>query len=250
MIFASNKSLGIEMRKSKRTVQYHRRRILHVLKIARLSRAPDTWDACPKCGESREVNTCGKCGYSCDHAGHKNKPCPQFRRTNTVELDEQRIASFRPRSLERRAEPWRNYREYSEATRKPQHRSTSHASPSNEGGKQEVLVAKPALVAPAAESHRSPQRTLRRLTPREGPKLVNEMRRLMLGVTKVSGEGLPLRSNQSGWDMSPSDPRYRAPMPQDEALASACMNLGIPYDSAREHLKLCRFSENEKPEGP
>ena len=76
------------------------------------------------------------------------------------------------------------------------------------------------------------------------------MRRLMLGVTKVSGEGLPLRSNQSGWDMSPSDPRYRAPMPQDEALASACMNLGIPYDSAREHLKLCRFSENEKPEGP
>jgi hypothetical protein len=84
---------------------------------------------------------------------------------------------------------------------------------------------------PAAE-HRSSHRTARKLTPREGPRLVNEMRRLMQGV---KGQVGPDRL----WiEYSPNDARYRAPMSQENALLEACMNLAIPEQSAREFLKL------------
>jgi hypothetical protein len=98
----------------------------------------------------------------------------------------------------------------------------------------------PAASAPMKQEHRSAQRNvspspLRKLTPREGPKLVNEMRRLMRGCGSVieqhSGLEISLRAD---------DPRYRVPLSQEDALVAACANLGIPYESAREHLKLIR----------
>jgi hypothetical protein len=90
---------------------------------------------------------------------------------------------------------------------------------------------------------------MRRLTPREGPKLVNEMRRLMKGVMFVTGEGFP--TNDSRFFPMPSDDsRYRKPMSQENALVAACMNLGIPFESAREHLKLCRFTADARLDDP
>jgi hypothetical protein len=99
----------------------------------------------------------------------------------------------------------------------------------------------PQAPAPAAPlpgkkvaEHRSNQRqsNSRKLTPREGPKLVNEMRRLMQGVKGHVGQ------DRLWIEYPPGDPRYRAPMSQGNALIAACMSLAIPEESAREFLKL------------
>jgi hypothetical protein len=94
--------------------------------------------------------------------------------------------------------------------------------------------------------HRSNQRQSRKLTPREGPRLVNEMRRLMNGVKGHVGQ------DRLWVEYSPNDPRYRAPMSQENALLAACMNLAIPEASAREFLKLLPrdLAESEPEQGP
>jgi hypothetical protein len=155
---------------------------------------------------------------------------------------------------EKQLEPRQSYVEWKACNRRQapsrfRPRQVAHSSQPSPTS-QEAPAPRP--VAPPADAHRSTERPLRRLTPREGPKLVSEMRRLMRGITKVSGEGFPLPSSaKHAWDMEPSDPRYRAPMSQENALVAACMNLGIPYESAVEHLKLCRFTDgSETPEGP
>ena len=104
----------------------------------------------------------------------------------------------------------------------------------------------PAREKPAAE-HRSSQRGARKLTPREGPRLVNEMRRLMQGAKGHVGQ------DRLWIEYSPTDPRYRAPMSQENALVAACMNLAIPEEAAREFLKLlprADLGESEKEPGP
>lgn len=102
---------------------------------------------------------------------------------------------------------------------------------------------------PAAKpEHRSPRsagggvpRGPRQLTPREGPRLVAAMADLMRGC---SGN-IQARDGAMMY-VGPDHPNYRAPMTQEEALSTACMTMGIPYDAAREHLKLCRWSfEND-----
>lgn len=77
-----------------------------------------------------------------------------------------------------------------------------------------------------------PVPTARKLTPREGPKLVNEVRRLIKGVSGQVGR------DRLWVQYQPDDPRCRAPMSQEKALIAACMNLAIPEESAREFLKL------------
>jgi hypothetical protein len=75
----------------------------------------------------------------------------------------------------------------------------------------------------------------RRLTPREGPKLVQTMVELMRGYTRhVQIDGLSFK-------LQPDDPRYRAPMSQENAAIAAAMQLGIPHESVIEHLKLCQW---------
>jgi len=97
--------------------------------------------------------------------------------------------------------------------------------------------------------HRSNQRQVnqsRKLTPREGPKLVNEMRRLMQGVKGHTGQ------DRLWIEYPPHDPRYREPMSKENALVAACMNLAIPEQSAREFLKLLPrdLAESDEEQGP
>lgn len=117
------------------------------------------------------------------------------------------------------------------------HSKHSRSSPA----RQEPVSAPPVIPAAAAPvavpEHRSTGRIPRKLTPREGPKLVAKMAELMHGVTRVTGEGVA--ASRGAWELQPDDSRYRAPMLQDKALIAACMTLGIPEDAAREHLKLC-----------
>lgn len=117
---------------------------------------------------------------------------------------------------------------------------------------QPAEAPKPAAPLPdkkvAETEHRSNQRSqqTRKLTSREGPKLVNEMRRLMRGYTGAQNgrEGML-------W-IGPENPQYREPMSQEHALIAACMNLAIPLESAKEFLKLLPrdLGESEKEQGP
>lgn len=97
-------------------------------------------------------------------------------------------------------------------------------------------VAGSVAVAPAHDSHRSSERPTRRLTSREGPKLVAKMAELMKGHTRHVG------IDGYGFDLDPGDPRYRAPMAQEKALICACMTLCIPEESAKEALKLAGWN--------
>jgi hypothetical protein len=78
----------------------------------------------------------------------------------------------------------------------------------------------PPATAPisASDSHRSTERQPRQLTPREGRQLVTEMVQRMRGNAN------------------------RPRMSQESALTTACQLLGIPYKSAEEHLRLCRWN--------
>jgi len=87
-------------------------------------------------------------------------------------------------------------------------------------------------------------RKFRHLTSREGAKLVAKMAELMKGHTRHQEIG------GYGYDLLPEDPRYRAPMSQEHALVAACMTLGIPYESAENHLKLCRWKFEDAEQGP
>jgi hypothetical protein len=109
-----------------------------------------------------------------------------------------------------------------------------HASP------QPQMQASAAPVA-VVESERG-SRQPRRLTPREGPKLVAKMAELMRGHTRHC------QLDGYSFNLQPDDYRYRAPMTQEKALVAACMNLGIAYEDALEHLKLCRWTFEESEE--
>ncbi len=89
------------------------------------------------------------------------------------------------------------------------------------------------VAVPPSNGHRDTRRQPRRLTPREGPKLVAKMAELMRGHTRHQ------QLDGYAFNLEPDDPRYRAPMSQDKALIAACMTLGITEEDAREHLKLC-----------
>jgi hypothetical protein len=102
----------------------------------------------------------------------------------------------------------------------------------------------PAAAPVREETHRNTGRATRKLTPREGPKLVAKMIELMRG----RHGSVPTRFGETVW-IDKDDPEYRAPMSQEKALISACMTLGIPHEAAEEHLKLCqwKFEEGEQP---
>lgn len=88
---------------------------------------------------------------------------------------------------------------------------------------------------PAEDPHRSTARQARKLSSRDARALVTRMTEYMRGYTRhADGTGL-------AFNLDPSDPRYRAPQSQENALISACMVLGIPEQDALEHLKLCRW---------
>jgi hypothetical protein len=96
-----------------------------------------------------------------------------------------------------------------------------------------------AAEVPSKSASATHERAPRSLTPREGRNLVKAVQERMEGITeRVQVDGLSYR-------LKPDDPRYFAPMSEESALVSACMALGIPYDSAKEHLKRCRKPETE-----
>jgi hypothetical protein len=124
------------------------------------------------------------------------------------------------------------------------HRGESRAADPTPIRKQPAPQPQPLPPAPAAPlpakrpaAHRSTQRessSPRKLTPREGPKLINEIQRLKRGCNGHVGV------DRLFVEYEKHDPRYREPMSQEKAIEAACMNLGIPYEAAVEHLKLCR----------
>jgi hypothetical protein len=226
----------------RRTAQ---RRIKRALKDEywRRARGAHSWTDCPKCGAKRKSGACDAPG--CDYVGRskdaKGNWTGEFMRVPTYEFD---IEKFRhaPRCKELRPfDPLaRTYAEHKEAAKRGHHSKVADIS-----ARKPAAPAAPVRQAAAEHTHRNPVRSAsssaRKLTSREGPKLFNQMRHLMRGY-KGSQNG----SEGTVW-IGPEDPRYREPMSQEKALSEACRILGIPLESAEQHLKLCGWKLGESP---
>jgi hypothetical protein len=237
VIWSSVESLSDETKMSPRTI-YHRRWRMRKLQLWKQIREPYTWDDCPKCGEAREVNTCGKCAYRCDHAGHPQKPCPQFRRTPTFLLNVEKIASW-PRPKGVRAG---SYKENRDAARKQRqsarssgHRSTSHASPAAE--QPEVRGHQPVRDSGISRAKHREMQFRQNLGIR--------MAQLMKGVNSVRPP-----EGGMGHRVGPGDEGYVASLSREEAECAAAREFGITPDEVADHLKLMhwRFAEEERKE--
>jgi hypothetical protein len=214
-------------------------------------RKANAWSDCPKCGIQRKSGTCKDCGY----VGRAKTPegkanFDEFCRPYMYEID---IDKFRraQRPKELRHFDARTYAEYKEAAKRGEHPNVREMprKPSQPAPPPQPPAPAAPLPQRKVAEHRSPQRQTnptRKLTPREGPKLVNEMRRLMHGVKGHVGV------DRLWIEYPPGDPRYREPMSQEDALKAACMNLAIPEQSAREFLKLLPrdLAESEQEQGP
>jgi len=238
LIYASNKSLGIEMRKAERTVQHHRRRILHELKVGAVIRQRDTWDPCPKCGAVRLQNQCESCG----RIGDARK---EFRRIATLEIDAGKIAAFRPRSRERQREPWTSYKQYQASPQYPGkkrsesgHCSTSHASPASDEQKRPTPAPQPIREASGISRGKHREMQLRQ-------RLGIRMAQLMRGVNEIRPP-----EGGMGHRLGPGDEGFVAPMAREEAECAVAREFGISPDEAADHLKLMRwkFAEEQKKE--
>ena len=201
------------------------------LGIVRVTRHANTWAPCGKCGAEDSVRQSRKCA-ACGHEGDAR----EFRRSATYELDVAKIASFKP-PVEVRE--FRNYREYKSATAKK--RPHSHSSPAPRPATPAVHAPQPVPISqPQARctSAKEPNRRERD----EMAKFVAKTRELMRGATSVleSVGGLRIQ-------LSPNDPRYRAPMPLERAITAACMTQVVPEKKAREWLKLLPRSLEESP---
>jgi hypothetical protein len=210
-------------------------------------REANSWSNCPKCGAAREVGACDQC----DYVGRAKTPegkanFDEFCRPYMYEIDIEKFRTAK-RCRELRNLDARTYEEYKDSVKRGE-RATVTEMPARKPAQPAPEPPPPAAAPvrqPAAEhTHRNPVRapsSARKLTPREGPKLVNEMRRLMKGY-KGSQNG------PSGmYFVGPDHPQYREPMSQEHALIAACMNLAIPLESAQEFLKLLPRDLGESP---
>lgn len=225
-LFKELKAHAREAQISERTARYHRRAFenlqlvevahpanskfrrptTHRLKIETLVKRP--WTTCPSCGHRHQ--RAEECGCLVKY-GKSERTC---------------------RCAPRHAAP---------VPIRPSRSSHSSPSPAQERAASPTSLP-PATAAPvpaAAVQQRETSRPPRRLTSREGPQLVAKVAELMRGyhgtVNTVSGLV----------HVDESHPKYRAPMSQEHALTAACMTLGIPYEAAMEHLKLCRWKFDE-----
>jgi hypothetical protein len=216
----------------RRTAQ---RRIKRALKDEywRSARDAHSWTDCPKCGKQRNAGKCQGCGYRGRSKDASGNWTGEFMRVPTYEFD---IEKFRraPRCKELRHFDARTYAEYKEAAERGEHPNVREFPSPPRNDPPPPKPPAPAVPQPTRKvaEHRSNQQYARKLTSREGPKLVNEMRRLMQGVKGQLGV------DRLWIEYAPNDPRYRAPMSQENALIAACMNLAIPESAAREFLKL------------
>ena len=201
-------------------------------------RTANSWSNCRKCGAERKTGKCEKCGY----VGRAKTPegranFDEFCRPHMYEIDiEKFLSAPRPKGI--RHFDARTYAEHKEAAKRGEHPNVipmKPAAPTQPPLPPAPAAPKPERAKPAA--HRSTERAPneakpRQLTSREGPRLVNEMRRLMRGYmgSQTGREG-------ALW-IGPEHPQYREPMSQENALTAACINLAIPETSAREFLKL------------
>jgi len=99
---------------------------------------------------------------------------------------------------------------------------------------------------PAAERHRSnggsrAEDRLRKLRQ----EIAATMTEFMVGhahhIERVGGYG---------YDLKPSDPRYRPKMSQDEAILATAKECGISPDEVREHLKIVQFKPEDEDKSP
>lgn len=206
------------------------------------ARSGHSWINCPKCGKERKTAKCEGCGYRGRSKDASGKWTGEFMIVPTYEFD---VEKFRhaPRCKELRHFEVRTYAEYKsiergkvrEFPRKPVQPDPTPPAPAAPA----VPVKQPA----AEHAHRNPARpeVKPKLTKTEAAKLVADLAEHMRGHTRHVE-----RVGGFGFDLDPSDPRYRPKMNFDEALKLVCERWNRSVEAVRESLKFYGFTHGER----
>jgi hypothetical protein len=208
-------------------------------------REANSWSNCRKCGAERESGKCEKCGY----VGRSKTPegkanFDEFCRPYMYEIDIEKFRSA-PRCKELRQFDARTYAEHKAAAKRGEHPNVTEM-PSRKPAQPTPPDPPPAPAKqPAAEhAHRNTVRPepkpQPKLTKRECAKFVADMAVLMSGCTqhveKLSGYG---------YDLDPSDPRYRPKLSFRQALAEVAKVWKREQDAVVEALKFWGYQLQE-----
>lgn len=182
-------------------------------------RPANSWSNCPKCGAERKTGTCGKCDYK----GHSKTPdgkanFEEFCRPYMYEIN---IEKFRtaPRCRELRSFEARTYAEYKEGATRGEHAKVTEfprkpPQPGPNPPSPAPAAPLPQREKPAATIEKAPQP---KLSKRDCDKFMSLVAGLKLGRTRhTEAQG------GYGYDLSPGDSRYQAPMKELEAIRTVC----------------------------
>jgi hypothetical protein len=181
-------------------------------------RQANSWSSCPKCGTERKASTCGKCGYRGRSKTPEGKAnFDEFCRPYMYEIN---IEKFRtaPRCRELRNFEARTYAEYKESATRGEHRNVTEfprkpPQPGPQPPPPAPAAPLPQREKPAAEEKRSQPK----LTKRDCEKFMGLVAGLKLGRTQHVEQ-----AGGFGYDLDPSDSRYRAPLKELEAIKTVC----------------------------
>jgi|SRR5579862_942117 len=215
----------------KRTAQRRVKRACD-LGFWRRTRNLNSWLPCPKCNAERTSAKCSSCG----HKG-SSRNLREFRRPFTYEIDVEKFRSA-PRPREIRHFDARTYAEYKAAARRGEHPNVTEMparkSPGQEPPKSPAIAVKQAA---AEHAHRNPARPQPKLSKTEAAKFVSDMAQAMRGHTRhVEAVG------GLAYDLDPTDPRYRAPVSQKDAILAVCERWRRAPDAVIEALKFWGYS--------
>jgi hypothetical protein len=238
----SLKGMMLEGGVCKRTVQ---RRIKRACGLGfwRRTREANSWMPCPKCGAHRDEAKCAKCNY---RGSSKNRG--EFTRPYTYEFDVEKFMST-PRCREIHSEQFRSYADYKESAKRGEHPNLREMprkspQPAPPDPPPATTVPTPAKQPAAEHAHRNTVRQepkpQPKLTKRECAKFVADMAVLMKGYTHhteaVGGYG---------FDLKPSDPRYRPKLTFQQALTEVAKGWKRERDAVIDALKFWGYQLQE-----
>lgn len=194
------------------------------------------WDKCTHCGHAHESGV--ECG--CDMGERNGRFFAKDGRVVTKTVRRTcRCKPLHPAIMPTPIRPPRG----NQTSHRPSPDRSSPERPSPTPAQEPSKALEAPAPVPAAKgppvSARESERPPRRLTSREGAKLVAKVAELMRGFTGFGSIQL-----QPGGRFGSQV--YREPMSQEKALIAASMTLGIPHESAIAHLKLCCWNPEKE----
>lgn len=122
---------------------------------------------------------------------------------------------------------------------KSQRKAVAHFPRSQSTSSPDVPPEASPSVQPAARPQPSPAAPARENETfrKFGSRAAREARKLRVALFRYVAENMRVPRDRYGHDLSPGDEGYRLPMPRDQAIREACVDLALTEPEGRELLK-------------